>query len=358
MTQPTATPASEVETRPPATPALNVAAGVGPPSESLARRGGSGGSGDRGDKRSPLSGMVKTIRPHQWVKNAFVLAPMFFHKDVFVSGPNGVPALNLIVTGRAFAATAVFCLLAGAVYTINDLADVEADRVHPVKRFRPIAAGEVPESLAKMMAAGLVVLSLGMAYLLGPAFAAVAFAYFVLNLAYTFKLKQVAFLDVSLLALFFVLRVVAGGYGTSVHVSGYMLACTALLALFLGFGKRRHELASETAGKQRQALRAYSPLSLNIALAVTGAATAVTYVAYTLDPTTREFFHSDYLWLTVPFTVFGLLRFLLLVSGRAGRGLKGESPTQEMLHDVPFVLNIILWVVVVVAIVYRLRPSP
>jgi 4-hydroxybenzoate polyprenyltransferase len=304
-----------------------------------------------------LRGLIKTIRPHQWVKNLFVAAPMFFHKDVFVTGPNGVPALNLVVTGRAFAATAVFCLLAGAVYTINDLADVEADRVHPVKRFRPIASGDVPEPVAKMMAAGLVVLSLGLAYLLGTWFAAAALAYFVLNLAYTFKLKHVAFLDVALLATFFVLRVVAGGFGTNVHVSGYMLGCTALLALFLGFGKRRHELAGDNAGKQRLALRAYTPVSLNVALAVTGAATAVTYVAYTLDPTTREFFHSDYLWLTAPFTAVGMLRFLYLVSGRSGRGLKAESPTQEMLHDLPFVLNLVVWVIVIVAIVYRLRPS-
>ncbi len=315
------------------------------------------GDGHRADA-SLVRGLIKTIRPHQWVKNLFVLAPMFFHKDVFVTGPNGIPALNLIVTGQAFAAAAVFCLVAGAVYTINDLADVEADRVHPVKRMRPIAHGDVPESIAKMMAAGLVVLSLGMGYLLGPGFAAVSLAYFVLNLAYTFKLKHVAFLDVSLLSLFFVLRVVAGGMGTNVHVSGYMLVCTALLALFLGFGKRRHELASDSTGKQRQALRAYTPASLNVALAVTGAATEVTYVAYTLDPTTRAFFHSDYLWLTAPFTAFGLLRFLYLVSGRAGRGLKAESPTQEMLHDVPLVLNLVLWVIVIVAIVYRLRPIP
>ena len=304
-----------------------------------------------------LAGLVKTIRPHQWVKNLFVLAPMFFHKDVFVTGPNGVPALNLIVTGRAFAATVVFCLLAGAVYTINDLADVEADRVHPVKRERPIASGAVPEPLAKMMAAGLVVTSLGTSYLLGLSFAAVALVYLVENLAYSFKLKHVAFLDVAFIAFGFVLRVIAGGLATNVHVSGYLFGCTALLALFLGFGKRRHELAGDNAAKQRQALRAYTPLSLNIALATTGAATAVTYVAYTLDPTTREFFHSDYLWLTAPFTAFGIIRFLLLVSGRAGRGLKAESPTQEMLRDVPFVLNLVLWVVVIVAIVYRLRPS-
>ena len=211
--------------------------------------------------------------------------------------------------------------------------------------------------MAKIMAGGLVVFSLGTAYALAPMFAVVALVYFVENLAYTFKLKHIAFLDVALIAFGFVLRVVAGGIATNIHVSAYMLACTALLALFLGFGKRRHELASATAGKQRQALEAYTPTSLNIALAVTGAATAVTYVAYTLDPTTREFFHSDYLWLTAPCTAFGILRFLFLVSGRAGRGLKAESPTQEMLRDVPFVLNLMLWAIVIVAIVYRLRPS-
>jgi len=126
-----------------------------------------------------LRGLIKTIRPHQWVKNLFVLAPMFFHKDVFVTGPNGVPALNLIVTGRAVYATIVFCLLAGAVYTINDLADVESDRVHPVKRSRPIASGDVPLGMAKIMAGGLVVFSLGTAYALAPMFAVVALVYFI-----------------------------------------------------------------------------------------------------------------------------------------------------------------------------------
>jgi 4-hydroxybenzoate polyprenyltransferase len=310
-----------------------------------------------GDTSSIVRGVIKTIRPHQWVKNAFVLAPIVFHKDVVVTGPNGDPALNLVVTGRAVAATLVFCLLAGAVYTINDLADVESDRIHPVKRERPIASGAVPESVAKMAAAGLIVTSLGTAYLLSPLFGLVALAYLVENVAYTFKLKQVAFLDVSLIALGFVLRVMAGGIATNVHVSGYMLACTALLALFLGFGKRRHELAGENAGKQRKALRAYTKVSLDVALAVTGAATAVTYVAYTLDPVTQEFFRSSLLWLTAPFVAFGILRFLFLVSGRAGRGLKAESPTQEMLRDVPFVFNLMLWMVVIVAIVYRLRPS-
>ncbi len=313
---------------------------------------------DKADKapRGIVRGLVKTIRPHQWVKNLFVMAPMFFHKDVFVTAPGGVPALNLIITWRALVATLVFCLLAGAVYTINDIVDVDADRIHPVKRSRPIASGEVAVNVARSMAGVLVVVSLAMATYLGWAFFAAAAIYFAENLVYSFKLKKVAYLDVSFIAFGFVLRVVAGGFATDVHVSYYMLACTALLALFLGFGKRRHELALENAGKQRAALDAYTPRALNVALSLTGSATAATYLAYTLDPETRAAFHSDYLWLTVPFTVFGIVRFLMLVAGRAGRGVRSESPTQEMLRDVPFVLNLVAYGIVVVAIVYQLRP--
>ena len=151
------------------------------------------------ERHSVLAGLIKTMRPHQWVKNLFVLAPMFFAKDVVTLTPGGDPALNLLLTGRALAATGIFCLLAGAVYTINDLVDVEADRVHPVKRFRPIASGIVPEPLARAAAGALVVTSLGLGYLLSPGFALVAAAYFAENLLYSFKLKKVAFVDVSMI---------------------------------------------------------------------------------------------------------------------------------------------------------------
>jgi decaprenyl-phosphate phosphoribosyltransferase len=303
-----------------------------------------------------LRGILKTLRPHQWVKNLFVLAPMFFARDLLTS-LDGQAYLNLHVTGQALLATMVFCLLAGAVYTINDLADVEADRAHPVKRERPIAAGLVPEPVAKAVAAVLVIVSLAVAFLLDWRFGLVAVVYFAENLFYTFKAKKIPFLDVSLIALGFVLRVLAGGYATQIRVSEYMIACTALLALFLGFGKRRHELGIEESGKTRAALKAYTQRGLDIAVALTGLATIGTYVAYTLDPATKAFFKSDYLWLTTPFTIFGILRFLMMVSGRAGRGLKAESPTQEMLRDVPFMLNLFLWIIVVVAIVYRLKPA-
>jgi decaprenyl-phosphate phosphoribosyltransferase len=327
--------------------------GAAPPPEESGRRT----PGAEPDTRSIVTGLIQTVRPHQWVKNLFVVAPIFFAKDVVTTTAGGDPALNLHLTGRALGATAIFCLLAGAVYTINDLVDVEADRVHPVKRHRPIASGVVPEPLARAAAAGLVVMSLSLGYLITPWLALVAAIYFTENLLYSFKLKKVAFVDVSMIAAGFVLRVWAGGIATPVRVSFYMYACTALLALFLGFGKRRHELAQEHASKQRAALKAYSAASLTVALAITGSATIVTYLAYTIDRATEAFFQSKNLWLTTPFVVFGIARFLFLVTGRAGRGAKAESPTQEMLRDVPFVLNLVAWAVVVVAIVYRLRPG-
>ncbi|MEZ4232781.1 MAG: decaprenyl-phosphate phosphoribosyltransferase [Polyangiaceae bacterium] len=292
-----------------------------------------------------LGGIVKTLRPHQWVKNAFVLAPVVFAREIFD------PALLT----RAASAFGVFCLLAGAVYTMNDVVDVKADRVHPVKRFRPIPAGRVPLSLAKGLAVALVLAALGSALLINVAFFAVAALYFLQNLAYSFKLKKVPYLDVSLIALGFVLRVEAGGYAAHISVSRYLIACTALLALFLGFGKRRHELAAaaEDLGKTRASLERYSAGGLDTALVVTAVATIGVYLAYTLDPATREFFRTDYLWPTTAFVVAGVLRFLHLVRSRP----KAESPTQEMLRDGPFVGIVLLWIGLVLWIVYNLRPG-
>jgi decaprenyl-phosphate phosphoribosyltransferase len=293
-----------------------------------------------------IGGLVKTVRPHQWVKNVFVLAPVFFAKDLFD------PRL-FVRTAGAFG---VFCLLAGAVYTVNDIADAEGDRLHPVKRFRPIAAGRVPVSWARYLAGALVVLGLAGA-LYGPwSFFAVALVYFLQNLAYSFKLKEYAYVDVGLIAAGFVLRVLGGGYGTHVKLSGYLLACTAELALFLGFGKRRHELSAAeraTRKKQRAALQGYSTRGLDAALALTGLATAATYLAYTLDPATQKDFGSDKLWLTTIFVVLAEARFLHLIRSRP----RAESPTQEMLRDGPFVAAVLVWVMVVIWIVYNLRPA-
>jgi decaprenyl-phosphate phosphoribosyltransferase len=293
-----------------------------------------------------VRGLVRTVRPHQWMKNVFVLAPLVFAKELF--------DWELLVRGGG--AFLVFCLLAGAVYTINDIVDAPSDRVHPVKRHRPIAAGIVPINVAKGLAVLLFVVAMAGALYGPPLFALVGFLYFVQNLAYSFRLKQIAYADVGCIALGFVLRVIAGGLATRIPVSGYLLACTALLALFLGFGKRSHELAGVSMAKskkQRAALEAYTSRALGRALAVTGVASAVTYVAYTIDPSTRAMFHSNWLWLTAINPIYGMLRFVYLVRSRP----KAESPTQEMLRDTPFMLNLLIWIIVVLVIVYRLRPS-
>jgi decaprenyl-phosphate phosphoribosyltransferase len=290
-----------------------------------------------------LRGMIGTLRPHQWVKNLFVLAPVVFAKHL----------TNPVLIRDALGAFFAFCLLAGAVYTLNDLVDVEADRIHPVKRYRPIASGCVPVPVAKGMVVVLVLIALGGSALGPPLFLATMVAYFVQNLAYSFRLKKIAYLDVACIAFGFVLRVLAGGFATGTHVSGYMIACTALLALFLGFGKRRHELGSANAGKQRAALTAYSPRVLTIALAVTGFAATANYLAYTLDPETIRFFNSPWFWVTTIHTVFGVIRFLQLVAGRP----KAESPTQVMLRDTPFVLNLVFWGLEVIGFVYHVRLS-
>ncbi len=291
-----------------------------------------------------MSGVVKTVRPHQWVKNAFVLAPVVFAKEIF----------DPLLLWRAGAAFLCFCLLAGAVYTMNDLADVEADRQHPVKRFRPIASGRVPVPVARALAISLVTGALAGAAFRSVPFFVVAASYFGLNIAYSFRLKQIAYLDVGCIAGGFVLRVLGGGYATQLEVSHYLLACTLLLALFLGFGKQRHELALAAAGgKTRQALESYSPRGLDIALWSTALATVGTYLAYTLDARTQEFFKTEWLWPSTLFVVLGMWRFLYLMRSRP----RSESPTQEMLKDGPMVGIVLIWVVLVMWLVYHLQPG-
>lgn len=292
-----------------------------------------------------LMGALRTVRPHQWVKNVFVVAPVVFAKEIF----------DPLLLARSASAFAIFCLLAGAVYTINDLADVVADRQHPIKRFRPIASGQVPVGAARLLAILLVLGSFGWGATLNLSFLAVAVGYFSLNVIYSLKLKNLAYLDVGCIATGFVLRVVGGGVATHIEVSTYILACTALLALFLGFGKRRQELAvaQRRAGQQRASLESYSKRGLDIALFLTGLSTIAVYLSYSLDARTRQFFKTDWLWVSTLFVVLGVWRFVFLVRSRP----KAESPTQEMLRDGPFVFIVLGWVALVMWVVYHLRPS-
>ena len=221
-----------------------------------------------------LRGLLKTMRPQQWVKNVFVLAPMVFAQEL----------LHLDKVLGALAGFACFSLLASAVYILNDLVDVEADRVHPVKRHRPIASRQVSERAAMAALVVLAVGALGASWFVGPLFLASLGGYLANNIAYSFGLKRLAYLDVLSIALGFELRVVAGSFAADVPPSLYLLLVTFLLASFLGLGKRMHELVQQErsgSASSRKVLERYSRRAVNVLLWITGAATVVTYGVYT-----------------------------------------------------------------------------
>lgn len=285
-----------------------------------------------------LAGLLRTMRPHQWVKNLFVLAPLVFAHQL----------LNQAVALRAVAGFVLFCMLASSVYVLNDIVDVEADRRHPVKKNRPIAAGKVPVSVARV---AFVVLLTGVVIggaMLSWAFLGAALAYLVNNLAYSFGLKKVAYIDVLSIAMGFELRVVAGALAAEVPPSWYLLVVMFLLATFLGLGKRLHELSHIEDGATRSALRTYNPTVGSWLMVATGVLTVIVYAVYTLDPTTVARFGTTHLVWTSAFTLFGLLRFVMLVRRRT----HAESPTDAMLRDVPFLANLALWAIAVTAILY------
>lgn len=288
-----------------------------------------------------LRGLLRTMRPHQWVKNLFVLAPVVFAQRLFEVEP----------VLRALAGFVLFSLIASCVYILNDLADIEADRAHPVKRNRPIASGVVPTRAAQIAVAVLSGVALGGGFALSWRFALTILAYFVLNLLYSLRLKRIAYVDVLCIATGFELRVVAGAFAADVPASAYLLVVTFLLALYLGFGKRMHELVqAEAAGttQARAVLQSYDRVIVARLLWLTATLTVLTYAIYTLDPVTRETFGTDYLIATSVFTLFGVFRFMVLVRDRPD----AESPTEEMLRDLPFLTNLILWAGAVVGIIY------
>ncbi len=287
--------------------------------------------------------VLLTLRPHQWVKNLFVAAPLVFAKHLVDGG-------YLWRTGLAVAA---FCALSGAVYAINDVLDVESDRAHPTKRRRPIAAGQLGERAALMLAAGLAIAALAACLLLSWKTAAWAGGYLAINLAYSIKLKHVAFLDVVLISSGFMARVAAGGAAIAVTPSRWLLVCTGLLATYLALGKRAHELAlamrdGRDATATRAALAGYRLTWVRVGMFVLGAATAAAYVAYTVDAHTVAFFGTRDLPWSAPFCGLGLVRFAWLALVRP----TAHSPTDAMLRDVVFLLNLAAWGAVILVIVY------
>ncbi|MCB9566476.1 MAG: decaprenyl-phosphate phosphoribosyltransferase [Myxococcales bacterium] len=284
--------------------------------------------------------LLQTLRPRQWLKNIFVAVPLVF-------GQKLTDPVSLLITAGA---VALFSLVSGCVYILNDLVDVEKDRAHPQKRHRPIPSGRLPPAVARAFAVVAVPVALGLGYWLEPAYALVLGVYFAQNVAYSFKLKNVPYLDVASIALGFILRVLAGAYALQLPPSPWLLGCTGLLALFLGFGKRTHELGAggDGATKQRASLAKYSPRVLRALLYSVAVATIALYVAYTLSDHVVELFGTHRLVYTAIFAVIGMLRFIQITTTRHD----AESPTEEMLRDPLFMLNFVVGVVVSTAILY------
>lgn len=292
-----------------------------------------------------LKQLFISLRPHQWTKNLVVLAALIFAERLY-----HVPSLRL--AGSAFV---VFCMLSGAVYLVNDLADLEGDRRHPVKRTRPLAAGLLSTSVAKAGALALAGAGIAASFAIGVKFAGVAVLYFGAMMAYSLALKNVVVVDVLVVAMGFVLRALAGAVAIGVAFSHWLLICTLLLALFLALAKRRQELTllAGAAAEHRKILGEYSPYLLDQMIAVVTASTVVSYALYTLAPETISRFGTDRLVWTLPFVLYGILRYLYLVHQKE----EGGNPTEVLLNDRPILVTVALWAATVVTLIYRGRES-
>jgi 4-hydroxybenzoate polyprenyltransferase len=280
------------------------------------------------------------IRPTQWAKNLLLFAALIFARHLF----------DLADLMTVVAAFACFCCVASGAYVMNDLRDCDRDRRHPLKSKRPLPAGRVDRGTALRVALALMATGIAAAFALGAAFGVLTAAYLLLQVAYTFSLKEMVILDVMSIATGFVLRAVAGGVVIDVPISPWLIICTFLLALFLGFSKRRHELVllEDDATEHRQALREYSPYFLDQMISVVTASTVVAYASYTASPEVQEKLGTDKLYLTIPFVLFGIFRYLYLVHQRE----EGGNPTQLLLSDRPLQADILLWVLTACLVLY------
>lgn len=284
--------------------------------------------------------LLRSMRPTQWAKNLFVLAPLVFGRLLG----------DRQAVGRALLAFAAFCLVSSAVYLINDIRDREEDRKHPLKRLRPLAAGTLSVATAVVAAVLLLAGAAGLALPLGWTVAGVLAAYAVLNFLYTAWLKHVVILDVMSISFGFVLRVLGGAAAAGVAVSSWLFLCTIFLSLFLAFSKRRHELMllADAASGQRRVLSHYSPAFLDQMINVVTASSVVAYALYAVAPETVEKYHTEHLVYTIPLVLFGIFRYLYLIYQRPG----ARNPTEAILSDPPFLINMLLWGLAVVWIVY------
>jgi len=288
-----------------------------------------------------LKALLKTMRPRQWPKNIFIFAALVFDQQLFK-----VDSLLRTVAGFA-----LFCLISSSVYILNDILDVEADKQHPEKKNRPIPSGKLPINAAWIAVVVFVILTSVLSYFLAPGFELVVIVYFVLNLAYSIWLKHIPILDVFIIATGFVLRVHAGVTLISVErFSPWLYVVMTLLSLFLGFGKRRAELAllTDEASSHRKVLEGYTLPLLDQYIMIVSAMTIVAYSLYTFSAPNVPENHS--MMLTIPFMVYAIFRYMYLIEVTHA----GGAPEEILLSDRPFQIAMLLWGLTVVTIFYFL----
>jgi 4-hydroxybenzoate polyprenyltransferase len=289
-------------------------------------------------RRSLGRALLAEARPKQWVKNGFLFAGIVFAKKL----------TDRSAVAHVLGAFVLFCVVASAIYYMNDIKDAAADRAHPKKRFRPIAAGEIPLPLAwAVVAVGLVV-ALPLAFALRPMFGVLVLAYIALQFLYTYWLKEQVLLDVFSLAASFVLRAMAGAVVIAAPISPWLYVCTVLGSLCLGFAKRRHELMLLEAGaaSHRSVLDEYSATLLEEIIAVVTSATVMAYALYTFNAENLPANHA--MMFTIPFVLYGVFRYLYLVYRKG----EGGNPEDLLFSDRPFALCILLWGITSVLILY------
>ena len=287
-----------------------------------------------------IKDIIQAMRPHQWTKNFFVYAALIFSQNI----------LNLPLLLKTTIAFSAFCLISSALYIFNDLKDLEEDKLHPLKSKRPIASGKIKKSTAILMIVVLGLLGFSSALTLNKNYFIIILVYFLIQMAYSIKLKHVVILDVFVVALGFLIRVVAGGLAIEVSLSSWLLICTILLALFLALSKRRHELVllEDVASDHRPILEEYSPYLLDQMIAVVTASTVIAYCLYTISEETVTKFGTTNLIFTVPFVLYGIFRYLYLIHQRS----EGGSPEALIIKDKPLLIDIFLWIATAVIILY------
>jgi 4-hydroxybenzoate polyprenyltransferase len=293
---------------------------------------------------------VQVLRPYQWTKNLIIFAAVLFSPTQLAKNP---AAWVKII--QAFAA---FCLMSGAIYVINDIFDLENDKVHPEKRKRPIAAGLISVSFAWFYGLGLAVIAAFWGFALESSYGWVLVAYFVINLAYSMGVKHIVILDILFLSMGFVLRALGGvlvlsHLMTHFYLSSWLALCALLLSMFLVLGKRRHEMImlDNNAALHRQILGSYSISFLDQLISVVCAATIISYCLYTISEDTLKLYHTKNLFLTVPFVIYGVFRYMYLIYKKT----EGGDPSRLLFRDLPTLINVFLWIIVSAVVVYFTR---